>query len=50
MRNPHAAAGPAARQPVVHEDDPADADHVRTQSEVLDCAEAAREVSHRGEL
>ena len=47
----HAAAGPAARQPVVHEDDPADADHrAEAEREVLDRAQAAAKLSHCGAL
>ena len=38
------AARSAARQPVVHQDDPADADHrAEAEGEVLDGAEAAVE-------
>jgi len=44
-----AAGRTAARQPVVHQDEPADADHrPETEREVLDGAETAAKLGHRG--
>ena len=48
MANPRTPpSGPAAQQPVVHDDQPADADHgAPTQGEVIDDAKFAGKSDH----